>query len=93
MVDKESIFFYIIVGFVLLVCLKIYYDSEANNLKCIISGVDGEKYCVRERSKLTLAVDLLANVTQKCKELVLYCGKKHPDNEDVQRLLQKFNQN
>ena len=91
MVDKESIFFYIIVGFVLLVCLKIYYDSEANNLKCIISGVDGEKYCVRERSKLTLAVDLLANVTQKCKELVLYCGKKHPDNEDVQRLLQKFN--
>ena len=91
MVDKESIFFYIIVGFVLLVCLKIYYDSEANNLKCIISCVDGEKYCVRERSKLTLAVDLLANVTQKCKELVLYCGKKHPDNEDVQRLLQKFN--
>ena len=91
MVDKESIFFYIIVGFVLLVCLKIYYDSEANNLKFIISGVDGEKYCVRERSKLTLAVDLLANVTQKCKELVLYCGKKHPDNEDVQRLLQKFN--
>ena len=75
----------------MLVCLKIYYDSEANNLKCIISGVDGEKYCVRERSKLTLAVDLLANVTQKCKELVLYCGKKHPDNEDVQRLLQKFN--
>ena len=46
---------------------------------------------MRERSKLTLAVDLLANVTQKCKELVLYCGKKHPDNEDVQRLLQKFN--
>ena len=89
--DKESVLFYIVVGFVLIVCLKMYHESEANNLKCIISEVDGERYCVRERSKLTLAADLLANVTQKCKELVLYCGKKHPDNEDVQRLMQKFN--
>jgi hypothetical protein len=89
--DKESILFYIIIGFVLLVCLKMYYESETHNLKCIISEVDGERYCVREREKLTLAADLLANVTQKCKELVLYCAKKHPDNEDVQRLLQKFN--
>lgn len=91
MFDKESILFYIIVGFVLLVCIKMYYESESNNLKCIISEVDGERYCVREREKLTLAADLLANVTQKCKELVLYCGKKHPDNEDIQRLMQKFN--
>ena len=89
--DKESILFYIIVGFVLIVCIKMYYESEENNLKCIISEVDGERYCVRERAKLNLAADLLANVTQKCKELVLYCGKKHPDNEDVQRLMQKFN--
>jgi hypothetical protein len=89
--DKESILFYIIIGFVLLVCLKMYYESETHNLKCIISDVDGERYCVRERSKMELAADLLANVTQKCKELVIYCGKKHPDNEDVQRLLQKFN--
>ena len=89
--DKESILFYIIVGFVLLVCIKMYYESETHNLKCIISEVDGERYCVRERAKLNLAADLLANVTQKCKDLVLYCSKKHPDNEDVQRLMQKFN--
>lgn len=89
--DKESVLFYVVVGFVLIVCIKMYYESEANNLKCIISEVDGERYCVRERAKLSLAADLLANVTQRCKELVLYCGKKHPDNEDVQRLMQKFN--
>ena len=89
--DKESILFYIIIGFVLLVCLKMYHESETHNLKCIISDVDGERYCVRERAKLELAADLLANVTQRCKELVIYCGKKHPDNEEVQRLLQKFN--
>jgi hypothetical protein len=89
--DKESLLFYIIIGFVLLVCLKMYYESETHNLKCVISDIDGERYCVRERTKLTLAADLLANVTQRCKELVLYCTKKHQDNEDVQRLMQKFN--
>ena len=70
--DKDSIFFYILIGFVLLICLKIYSESDAYNLKCIISSVDGERYCVRERAKLELAADLLAKVTNKCKELVIY---------------------
>ena len=70
MFNKSDIFFYIILAVILLFCLKVYSESEAYNLKCIISGVDGEKYCVRERAKLELAADLLANVTHKCKELV-----------------------
>jgi hypothetical protein len=89
--DKDSILVYIIIIFVIFVGLKVYSESDAYNLKCIISDVDGERYCVRERSKLQLAADLLAKVTEKCKELVAYCGKKYPDNEDVQRLVQKFN--
>lgn len=89
--DKDSILVYIIIIFVIFVGLKIYSESDAYNLKCIISDVDGERYCVRERSKLQLAADLLAKVTENCKELVAYCGKKYPDNEDVQRLVQKFN--
>ena len=89
--DKESILIYIIVAFVILVCLKIYSESDAFNLKCIISDVDGERYCVRERSKMEEAADLLADVTKKMKDLVLYCGKKFPDDERVHRLVQKFN--
>ena len=89
--DKNNMFFYIVLGFVLLICLKFYNESDAYNLKCIISEVDGEKYCVRERAKLQIAADLLATVTQNCKDLVLFVGKKHPGNEDVQRLVQKFN--
>ena len=89
--DKHSLLLYIIIGFVILVCLKIYRESDAYNLKCIISDVDGERYCVRERTKMSLAADLLANVTKKCKDLVAYCAKKHPDDEKVQRLVQKFN--
>jgi hypothetical protein len=89
--DKHSILIYIIIAFVIVVCLKIYSESDAYNLKCIISDVDGERYCVRERTKLKEAADLLANVTNRCKELVVYCGKKYPNDEDVQRLVQKFN--
>jgi hypothetical protein len=89
--DKHSVLIYIIIAFVILVCLKIYSESDAYNLKCIISDVDGERYCVRERSKMSLAADLLANVTKKCKDLVEYCAKKHPNDEKVQRLVQKFN--
>ncbi len=88
--EKESILFYVILGFVLLVCLKMYYDSDAYNLKCIISTVDGEKYCVRERFRLEEAADLLAEVTQKCKDLVVYTGKKYPEDPRIRRLVENF---
>ena len=71
--------------------LKIYSESDAFNLKCIISDVDGERYCVRERSKMELAANLLATVTQNLKDLVAYCAKKFPEDENVQRMVQKFN--
>ena len=89
--EKQNILLYVIIIFVLLVCLKIYSESDAYNLKCIISDVDGERYCVRERNKMELAANLLAEVTQKMKDLVIYCGKKFPNDENVQRLVQKFN--
>jgi len=88
---KQSIFVYIIIGFVLVICLKIYSESDAFNLKCIISSVDGNRYCVRDRAKLELAADMLANVTKKCKMLVYYVGQKYPDDEKVQRLVKGFN--
>jgi hypothetical protein len=89
--EKHGVFFYIVVAFVLLLCLKIYYESDAFNLKCIISNRDGNRYCVREREKLELAADLLAQVTENCKKLVLYMKDKHPSDERVKRLLDGFN--
>ena len=89
--EKHSIFFYIFLGFILLLCLRIYYESDAFNLKCIISSKDGNRYCVREREKLELAADLLATVTEKCKKMVLYMKEKHPDDPRVIRLVQGFN--
>jgi hypothetical protein len=89
--EKHGVFFYIVVAFVLLLCLKIYYESDAFNLKCIISNRDGNRYCVREREKLELAADLLAQVTENCKKLVLYMKDKHPSDERVKRLVDGFN--
>ena len=89
--DKQSILLYVIIVFVLVMCLKIYSESDAYNLKCIISDVDGKRYCVRERMSMELAANLLASVTQKLKDLVIYCAKNFPDNEKVQRMVQKFN--
>jgi hypothetical protein len=68
-----------------------YYLREGFELKCIVSTVDGNKYCVREREKLQEAADLLASVTEKCKNLVKYVDKKYPDKENVRRLVNGFN--
>ena len=68
MFDKESVLFYFILAVILVVCLKIYRESDAYNLKCIISDVDGQRYCVRENSKMELAANLLATVTKNCKD-------------------------
>ena len=84
-------FGYVLFFFVIVVCLKIYLESDAFNLKCIISNVDGNTYCVRERAKLQLTADLLARITGKLKNLVKYIGEKFPNRENVKRLIQNFN--
>jgi hypothetical protein len=89
--EKHSIFFYIFIAFVLLFCLRIYYESDAFNLKCIIASEDGNRYCVREREKLELAANLLAQVTQKMKDMVKYMKETHPKDPRTIRLVEGFN--
>ena len=88
---KINILGYILIAFVIIICIKIYRESDSFNLKCIISDIDGNKYCVRERNKLTLAADLLANTTIKLKDLVTSVNKKYPDRKNVKRLVEGFN--
>ena len=91
MFRKMSLSGWILAIFVAGVALKMYFESDAFNLKCIVSDVDGNKYCVRERAKLQLAADLLANTTQKLKTLVAYLGKTYPERENCKRLVNNFN--
>ena len=89
--NKLDVLGYILIAFILIVCVYIYLDTETFQLKCIVSTIDGNKYCVRERGNMQQAADLLARTTEKCKKLVEYVGKKYPDNEDVERLVTWYN--
>jgi hypothetical protein len=87
----EDILVYSIIGTIIIACGYMYYKREGFELKCIISDVDGNKYCVRQRDQLKKAADLLAKVADKCHKLVQYMAKKHPNNESVKRLVNGFN--
>ena len=88
---KLNVLGYALIALVLYVCIKIYKESIYFNLKCIISDVDGKKYCVRERGKLEMAADRLAKANGNMKSLVEHCGKNYPDRENVKRLIKGYN--
>ena len=83
---------YFVLFIFLVVCFYIYIQENENfQLKCVVSDVDGNKYCVREREKIDKAADLLSSVCNKCKDLVDYVYNKYPERENVKRLKMKFN--
>lgn len=84
-------FGFIIILFIILVALKMYYDSDVFNLRCIVSTVDGKKYCVRERNNIQKASNLLARTTEKLQYLVENVGQRYPKRENVKRLVENFN--
>jgi hypothetical protein len=89
--DRIDILGYLLIAFIAIICVYLYLDSDSFQLKCVVSTVDGNKYCVRERANLKNAADLLAKVTDKCKKLVKYVGEKYPDQENVKRLINGYN--
>lgn len=90
--NKLDIFGSFVIIILLIICMYKYLDNlDTFDLKCVVSGVDGNKYCVRERKKLDSAADLLAKTTQKCKKLVEYVGQKYGNQENVKRLVEGFN--
>jgi len=89
--DRTDIFFYAFVGLVIIVIVRMYMKSDMANLKCVISGIDGNKYCVRDRSKLEEAANLLATVSTKCKTMVEYMAEKHPEDPRSILLSKNFN--
>jgi len=67
---NNNIFNIVIVIFIIIVASKLYFSSDSFNLRCIISDVNGNKYCVRDRNKLELAADRLAHVNNNLNKLV-----------------------
>ena len=88
---KIDLLGYALILMILFISYKMYSESDYFNLKCIISDVDGNKYCVRERKKLKLAADRLATISQNMTKLVKYANEKHPEDERVKRLVKGYN--
>jgi len=91
--DKDTLFISLMVVFIFYISYKLYYDSDLFQLKCIVSTVDGDKYCVRERDNMLPAVDLLAKTSERMTTLVAYAKETDPEDERVKRLVSKFNAN
>jgi hypothetical protein len=87
----NNIFNIVLVIFIIIIVSKLYFNSDTFNLKCIISDVNGNKYCVRDRNKLELAADRLALVNNNLNKLVNHLSKKYPTKENVQRLINGYN--
>lgn len=87
-IDTFSI---IIIIFILFISYRIYNTSDLFQLKCIISNVDGNKYCVRERNKLELAADKLAHVNKNLQAVIKYCNDKYPEKDLTIRMKNGYN--
>ena len=88
---RINMYGFIIILFIFLIALKMYTDSDEFNLRCIVSTVDGKKYCVRERNQVQKASNLLARTTEKLEYLVENVGQRYPDRDNVKKLVQNFN--
>jgi hypothetical protein len=69
----------------------IYYNST-DGLKCVVSTVDGDIYCVKDRdiSGTQEAVDLLAKVSGECKDFINELSNMYPDDKRINKLKNNF---
>jgi len=88
---NKNIFNFILILFIIIIAVKLYLTSDSFNLRCIISDVNGNTYCVRDRNKLELAADRLAHVNNNLNKLVNHLAKKYPDKDNVKRLISGYN--
>lgn len=88
---NDTLLTIILVLFICGISMKMYLDSDYFNLRCIVSSVNGKEYCVRERSKSHLVVDILAKTSIKMDKLIAHLKEKYPDRDNVKRLVKKCN--
>ncbi len=80
----------IMIILVLYISYEMFKNSETFQLSCIISDINGKKYCVRDRKDKDAAADLLAEVSIRLKKLVNYLIIQYPDDIRTLRLKKKI---
>ena len=82
---------YFFIFVIIALIIYVYYKKKDYQLKCIILDVNGNTFCVRDRTKVQEAADLLAKITNNASKLVDYLKNKYPNKECIQRLVNGFN--
>tara|TARA_B100001093_G_scaffold499461_1_gene548720 strand:+ start:100 stop:690 length:591 start_codon:yes stop_codon:yes gene_type:complete len=88
---KSNIINFILILFIIIIAIKLFKESDSFNLRCIISNKNGNKYCVRDRKKLELAADKLAEVNIRLDKLIEHLKKNHSNKDNVKRLIDGYN--
>ena len=88
---NENILGYVLIIFIFIIIIRLYYENDSFHLKCTISDVNGNKYCVRERKNLKKARDLLAKTSDKMEKIVNHLNNTYPEKENVKFLVKNFN--
>jgi len=86
-------FISLIISTIILISIFIYYESKYSDLIYVKSSVDNQEYLVRNRDDKEDAAILLANINLKLKKLIEILELRYGDNENVLRLINKFNPN
>ena len=81
----------LLILFIIIIAIKLYINSDSFNLRCIISDVNGSTYCVRDRNKIQLSANKLAQVNINLNKLVNHLAKKYPNESNVKRLIKGYN--
>ena len=81
----------IIILMVVYISYLMIQNADELQLSCIISDLNGKKYCVRDRKNKEDAADLLAQVAERLKKLVKYLEIQYPNDARTVRLKQNFN--
>lgn len=87
--SQNFIFFVVVV--LVAAAVWIYYNRDQLELKCILSTVNGKRYCVRDTRRAQESADMLARITVKMTKLVDYLKETDAENPAVKRLAANFN--
>lgn len=85
------IFTYIIIGFIILITIILIIQNYKRDVSYVTSKIDNRKYLVYNLRYKQMAADTLAKIRVKLSTLCEKLHRKYPDDENIARMVRKFN--
>ena len=84
-------FITIVILTIIIICIFMNYETKLSELVYVKSKIDNREYLVRNRDDKEDAANILANLNKAILELIEYLELKFPDDDRINRLVNKFN--